>query len=335
MDMDDEELTAQPLAKILQSAGDLTRRPNSDSRRRGKLRPEVIDIQRTKDVPGSQPSAINSLAFHPSHPILLSSGPASTIYVHHIAPSAIPPNPLLTSLHIRSTPLTTTAFQPPAGSRIFFSGRRRYFHSWDLSSGTIQRVSRIYGQTDSQRSMEYFKLSPCGRYLALRGTSRKAAGTVNILDATTSQWICAAGIDAPSGVADFAWWADGNGLCIVGRGGGEVTEWDVRSRQVVARWRDVAAVTTTVVALGGSGGPQQLGGNRWIALGSSSGVVSVWDRRSWTLQPPPSPAPARVFDQLTTPTSVLEFSPDGQLLVMMSRWKRDALRLGTSLLTPC
>jgi U3 small nucleolar RNA-associated protein 18 len=34
------------------------------------------------------------------------------------------------------------------------------------------------------------------------------------------------------------------------------------------------------------------------------------------------------LDQLTTPISHLVFAPDGQFLVMASRWKRDALRLG-------
>ena len=39
------------------------------------------------------------------------------------------------------------------------------------------------------------------------------------------------------------------------------------------------------------------------------------------------PSPARSLDQLTTPISHLVFSPDGQMLAMASRWKKDALRL--------
>ncbi len=53
MDVDDEELSAQPLAKLLQNADDLTSRADISKRR--KLRPEVLDIQRTKDVGNTQP----------------------------------------------------------------------------------------------------------------------------------------------------------------------------------------------------------------------------------------------------------------------------------------
>jgi U3 small nucleolar RNA-associated protein 18 len=39
------------------------------------------------------------------------------------------------------------------------------------------------------------------------------------------------------------------------------------------------------------------------------------------------PKPSRTLDQLTTPISHLVFAPDGQMLVVASRWKKDALRL--------
>ena len=42
---------------------------------------------------------------------------------------------------------------------------------------------------------------------------------------------------------------------------------------------------------------------------------------------PDRPKPVRAFDQLVTPTSHLEFSMDGQVLCLASRWNRDALRL--------
>lgn len=57
MDTDEEEqMSTQPLAKLLQGATDLTR---IEDKARGsgkrKLRPEVLDIQRLKDVGGNQP----------------------------------------------------------------------------------------------------------------------------------------------------------------------------------------------------------------------------------------------------------------------------------------
>lgn len=273
-------------------------------------------------------SAVTNLAFHPVHSLLLSSGPSSTLSLHHISPHPPNPNPLLTTLHVGSTPLTASLFHPPTGKKIFFAGRRRYFHIWDLDTGKVEKVSRVIGHGEVQRSMERFKLSPCGRWVGFVGSGRKGGGTINVLDANTCQWIAEVRVEGKGGVADFDWWGDGEGLVVVGKGG-EAVEWGGREKRVIARWVDEGAVGTTVIALGGGGcGSKALGNDRWVAVGSASGIVNIYDRRNWNAERVPArPKPVRAFDQLTTPTSHLEFSPDGQLLCMTSRWKRDALKL--------
>ncbi|KXT02069.1 hypothetical protein AC578_6659 [Pseudocercospora eumusae] len=338
MEIDQDLPSAAPLSQLLQDAESLVRQAGPGVGKKRKIRPEVIDIQRQKDIPGVQPSAITSLSFHPSLPLLLSSGPSSTLYLHQLAqsPPAPAPNPLLTSLHIRASQLTTTAFHP-TDSRIFLSARRRYFHIWNLSTGHVEKITRVYGQQHEQKSMEYFKLSPTGRYMALQGSSKKGGGIVNILDASTLQWVSQVRIESRGGIADFAWWRDGRGLTVAGKGG-EITEWDAAEQKVVARWQDEGAVGTTTLALGGqhevTRGP--IGVDRWIAVGSSSGIVNIYDRRAWLgnnpksasgCDVPPQPKPTRTLDHITTPTSHLTFSHDGQILAMASKWKRDAMRL--------
>ncbi|KAJ5670187.1 uncharacterized protein N7477_005550 [Penicillium maclennaniae] len=341
-DEEEEQLSMQPLAKLLQNSTNLTRiEDNARSGGKRKLRQEVLDIQRLKDVGKAQPSSVDSLTFHPHYPLLLSSGPASTLFLHHISPSAPAPNPLLTSLHIKRTPIHTSAFAPPSGNKIFASGRRRYFHIWDLDTGKVDKVNGTADRKDEQKSMERFKLSPCGRYVGLVGSSRKGGGVINVLDSGTAQWIAQVRVDGRGGVADFAWWSDGEGMTVASKNG-EVSEWDGKQRRVIARWLDAGAVGTTVLSLGGRSGRTQLGGDRWVAIGSSSGITNVYDRRDWATAyanasaaekegtqagVPRNPEPVRVLDQLTTPISHLVFAPDGQMLVMASRWKRDALRL--------
>lgn len=355
MSIDDDFSTSstQPLAELLRTAGSLTRSDTSTTDRptkRRKLRPEVIDIQKTKNVTGQGPSSVESLQFHSHYPLLLSSGPASTVYIHHISPQPPNPNPLLTSLHMKRTPLYTTAFCPPLKqpheplsdqTLIFLSSRRRYFHTWSLTTGTISKISRPLTSSNpnfrsSQRTMERFKLSPCGRYMGLIGSGRKGGGSINVLSTITMQYLYSCRIDSRGGVADFAWWGDGEGFAVVGKNG-EVSEYDMNERRVVGRWMDEGAVGTTVIALGGESGRKRLGSDRWVAIGSSSGIVNIYDRKEWSNHGdasdakdqsiPRSPKPVRTFDQLTTPISHLVFSADGQMLVLASRWKRDALRL--------
>ncbi|KAF2878086.1 WD40-repeat-containing domain protein [Massariosphaeria phaeospora] len=341
MDVDDEDdLSTQPLARLLKDADILSKASRNPAKRR-KLQFGTIDIQRLKDVAKAGPSAITSLSFHPSYPLLLSSGPSSTLYLHHINSSPLNPNPLLTSLHMKRTPLTTTAFHPsPTDSRIFLSARRRYFHVWNIATGTVEKVSRIYGHQHEQRTMEHFALSPDGKYMALRGSTKKGGGIVNILDARTLQWMTQVRVESRGGIAEFVWWGDGSGLCIAGKNG-EVTEWSVKDG-IVGRWTDEGAVGTTVIAVGGTSGRDGwIGPDRWVAVGSSSGVVNIYDRRAWSEEAPAlketasdanngipkAPKPVRALDNLTTPISHLTFSPDGQMLAMASRWKHNALRL--------
>ena len=188
--------------------------------------------------------------------------------------------------------------------------------------------------------MENFSLSPNGKYMALRGSSRKGGGVINILDARTLQWSTQVRVESRGGVADFAWWGDGTGMSIAGKNG-EITEWSVEGG-VIGRWNDEGAVGTTVIALGGKSGRESwIGGDRWVAIGSSSGVVNVYDRRAWSendpsVKPakddsnggiPKAPKPVRDLQNLTTPISHLTFTADGQVLAMASQWKNNAMRL--------
>ncbi|RAL66264.1 hypothetical protein DID88_005935 [Monilinia fructigena] len=161
--------------------------------------------------------------------------------------------------------------------------------------------------------MERFKLSPCGRYMGLHQHELKGK----------------------NGVADFAWWRDGEGLTVVGKGG-EVGEWNMESGSFVALWNDDGSIGATVLALGGSNGPKQLGGDRWVVIGSQSGVVNIYDRKNFVsgkdIKIPQRPEPNRRFLQLTTPTSHLQISPDGQLLAFGRRISSVAFGSGSDVL---
>ncbi|KAL4927408.1 WD40 repeat domain-containing protein [Aspergillus undulatus] len=348
MDTDDEETTStQPLAKLLQGIDFTKMETQSTTGGRPKLRKEVIGIQRLKDIGKDQPSAVSCLNFHPHYPLILSSGPASTLFIHHLAPDAPAPHPLLTSLHIRKTPITTSAFSSPSGSQIYVSGRRRYFHIWDLNSGKVDKVNGSADRREEQKSMEHFKLSPCGRFIGLVGSTKKGGGVINIHNTTTAQWVAQVRVDGRGGVADFDWWRDGEGLTAVNLNG-EVSEWDRNLNRIVARWKDAGGVGTTVLRLGGSldsstsPTSSSLGGHRWIAIGSRSGIVNIYDRAPWAASYtalsskkgtdtstaiPRTPEPVRALDQLVTSISHIVFAPDGQFLAMASETKKDALRL--------
>lgn len=330
---EDESLDdALPLETFLRDANSFN---GTGARKRRKLRPETIDIQRTRDVPDVHKAPVSSLTFHPRHPVILSSSTSSIMYLHQFAPTAHPtPNPALTSVQVKSTDLRRTAFLGPDGDEIIFAGRRRYFHAWNLATGVVRRVSQIHGHQKEQRTMEHFRLSPCGRYMALVSSQRKGGGMLNVLSVATMQWIAQVRPNGRHGVADFAWWSNGEGLTVAGRDG-QVTEWSMAAKRTVGVWRDEGSIGGTVLSLGGRGGPDELGGDRWVAVGSTSGILNVYDRNQLLEEKKEGgetevkklPTPVRTFEQLTTAITVATFAPDGQLLAFGSLHKKDALRL--------
>ncbi|RGP62384.1 hypothetical protein FLONG3_10244 [Fusarium longipes] len=326
----DSEVSAQPLEKFLRDVNSLA---GAGSTRKRRLRPEVIDIQRTREIPDKHKAPVACLSFHPEYPVLLSSSTASILYLHHIAPAAHPtPNPQLTSVQVKQVDVRRAEFLYPHGDKIFFAGRRKYFHHWDLKTGTVQKTTQILGHRLEHKTMERFKLSPCGRYMAIVASTRKGGGIINVLNTTSMQWIAAARLSSQNGIADFAWWSTGNGMTILGRDG-QVGEYSMESRSFLGIWHDEGCVGGIVLALGGHQGPAALGDDRWVAIGSNSGITNIYDRnellvlKSEEVAVKERPTPTRVFEQLVTPITHITYSPDGQLMAFGSQHKKDALRL--------
>ncbi|CEI64142.1 hypothetical protein FVEN_g8989 [Fusarium venenatum] len=326
----DLEVSAQPLEKFLRDVNSLAGVGSSQKKR---LRPEVIDIQRTREIPDKHNAPVGCLSFHPEYPVLLSSSTASILYLHHIAPAAHPtPNPQLTSVQVKQVDVRRAEFLYPHGDKIFFAGRRKYFHHWDLKSGIVQKTTQIQGHRLEHKSMERFKLSPCGRYMAIVASTKKGGGIINVLNTTSMQWIAAARLASRNGIADFAWWSTGNGMTILGKDG-QVGEYSMESRSFLGVWHDEGCVGGIVLAVGGHQGPAVLGDDRWVAVGSNSGITNIYDRNellvlnSEEVTIKERPTPTRVFEQLVTPITHITFSPDGQLMAFGSQHKKDALRL--------
>ncbi|KAM5355820.1 hypothetical protein ACJ41O_002466 [Fusarium nematophilum] len=328
----DSEISAQPLEKFLR---DVNRLAGAGSTKKRRLRPEVIDIQRTREIPDKHKAPVACLSFHPEYPVLLSSSTASILYLHHIAPSAHPtPNPQLTSVQVKQVDVRRAEFVYPKGDKVFFAGRRKYFHHWDLQSGAVQKTTQILGHRLEHKTMERFKLSPCGRYMAVVASTKKGGGIINVLSTTSMQWIAAARLSSRNGIADFAWWSTGDGMTILGRDG-QVGEYSMESRSFVGVWNDEGCVGGIVLALGGHQGPTSLGDDRWVAVGSNSGITNIYDRNELIVVAKAHegvtvkerPTPTRVFEQLVTPITHIAFSPDGQLMAFGSQHKKDALRL--------
>lgn len=338
------------LTKILKATYDY-----KDTTKSKLLPVNTLDIVRLKDANITHPShsAIQSLSFHPLKPLLLTGGYDKTLRIYHIDGKN---NHLVTSLHLKNTPIQNCSFYVSPKSnimeqqeqKIFTGGRRRYMHSWDLNhnnsgnnTAKIDKISRLYGHEATQRSFEKFKL---GHYyndltkeihgiICLQGNN----GWINILNSINGMWMFGCKIEGllvdfcldykPISKDKF------QTILIVTNTYGEIWEFDLNnSGKIIQKWKDDAGVGVTTIQVGGGTNSnhllstERIRSNRWLAIGSESGFVNVYERSNGSNKTNNSKS-IFTLDQITTTISSLVFSPDGQMLCMASRALKDALRL--------
>lgn len=93
--------------------------------------------------------------------------------------------------------------------------------------------------------------------------------------------------------------------------------WDVRGQDCIHRFVDDGSLYGSAIAVSPD--------NRYVAAGSSSGVVNLYDRRS--LLETRTPKPEKVFLNLTTSVSGIKFGPTSEILAMHSETKENAIKL--------
>ena len=67
--------------------------------------------------------------------------------------------------------------------------------------------------------------------------------------------------------------------------------------------------------------------NKYLAAGSSSGIVNLYDVRKLEASLDPAPKPEKAFPNLTTSVSGLSFGPSSEILAMHSEAKDNAVKL--------
>ena len=93
---------------------------------------------------------IQSIAFHPRAPVLLTAGLDKCIRLFHIDGKD---NQKLSSFYIRDMPIYSAAFSAD-GDRIITTGRRNFFYCLNVDDGRNSRINGIRGM----RSLECIHL---------------------------------------------------------------------------------------------------------------------------------------------------------------------------------
>ena len=187
------------------------------------------------------------------------------------------------------------------------SSRRKFYYIYDLVGGQIMKIPGIRGH--EEKSLEKFVLSPDGNLIAFLSNS----GYVNLVSLHTNQWISSVKINGKVSCAAFS--ADSSKL-FSGGSDGEVYIWDVKSRQCQHRFTDEGSLNTTSIALSNNG--------EYVALGSSSGVVNIYDDKCLLEK---HPSPVKALMNITTSVEQTKFNSTSEVLAYYSAQGSNSLKM--------
>lgn len=297
----------------------------------GNGKKRVQGQQADKEKPKYVDSGLMDIKFHPRVDVLATVGSDRRLRMFHVDGHT---NASLLTLHIPSLPIKTMQFHP-TGTSLLLTGSRPFYYTYDLQSQRCLRSAKNLltsgGSTSgSIQSLEKTAFSPDGSVLAVAGRR----GQITLLawgpGGTGGQVLTTLRSGKTGGVHDLLWKRGGQELWVLGDGS-EVDVWELRSGRSTSRWVDQ----------GGFGG-RLLEGSKdgsYVAVGSSTGVVNVYDSSAITNTFSSSPfvgveagaashpKPIRELMNLTTEITSIRFNPDAQMMAIASTKKKDAFRM--------
>ena len=167
-------------------------------------------------------------------------------------------------------------------------------------------------QGRDEKSFERSICSPCNKYIIVLGKD----GNIILLSMVTKQWI--ANLKMNTGVAAVAFSTVDSKDILWSLGvDGTVYQWDLESKICFHKFADQGSIRGSALHVSQDG--------KWMAVGSSSGVVNLYDVESVLAST--LPEPKRVIMNLTTSISTILFHPSSDLLVIASKEVKDALKI--------
>jgi U3 small nucleolar RNA-associated protein 18 len=286
---------------------DILKRSSSflvQNRGRSNILPDIINIQQVPDAnrDGVSDCVVQSVKFHNNSRVLLTAGFDKTLRLFNINGLD---NKKIQSVYFKDLPISTADFTKD-GEQVVLSGKKPYFYIFDMKHESIEKIPFIQGR--NERSLEYFELSPCNRYIAFIGL----AGSILVLHRNSKQLI--AEFKSNTHVRSLRFSCSGESLFSVG-GDGMIYQWDMNAMKCVHKFFDDGCIKGTAIGVN----------DDYFVCGSDSGVVNVYDYN--TVLHSERPIPNKAIMNLTTFIDGIHFHPDSQMMAMYSKSKQNSLRL--------
>ena len=205
------------------------------------------------------------------------------------------------SLYAADLPFYSASFIQK--TKIAASGRRPFFYVFDVETAKATRIDLPGPKKDKQTSLERFAASNDTIAFSMKDGHIKCCDTKSGLWSHTDLRI-------NGSVRALCFDATQDGLLYAGGGDGDIYAFDLRmTKRCIHKFQDQGrSITSSIVANGDV-----------LAVASEAGVVNLYEKKDFLFR--------RSIMNLTTPIDTLALNNDATMLLLSSKWTKDALRV--------
>ncbi|KAK6642649.1 hypothetical protein RUM43_004151 [Polyplax serrata] len=290
-----------PVDEILRKCGQFVKKPKGLNR-------DFLQISKVNNLnkeTNSEGPVISVVKFHPKSMVAMVAGSSGVVSLFQVDGKE---NPKLHSLQFKKYPIFCGSFLKNGEELMVGSRFYRYFYCHDLISGKSTKVSDW--QITEITKTNNFCVSPSDDFIAACGNT----GKIFLYTVTTKEFVDSLQMNCNVTAVNFS--QDGSTLYSHGEDG-EVYVWDMKTRKCRRKFMDEGCLTGTSIASSEN--------NQFLACGSSSGIVNVYNSES--IESDSQVTPLKTFYNIVTPVTHLKFNSTSEILYMGSGHKEMSVKL--------
>ncbi|WAR02891.1 UTP18-like protein [Mya arenaria] len=284
--------------ELLQKTGTFLDAPTSLPRGIIQVKP-CTDLNKENYMKGG----VQALEFHPSAQVALTGGSNNTLTLFQVDGKT---NPKIQSFFLENYPITCAHFSRD-GEQVIIGSNHKAFKYLDMIAGKVVNVPY---KGMEEKSMNKFVLSPDGKYIVFLGKY----GRMHFISSKSKEWLFT--LTMNGSVQSVAFTSDGQQMYSHGDDG-QVYVWDVRTRECIHRFMDEGCTRGTCIAISPN--------DQYLACGSNTGVVNLYERESCLTGF--EPRPVKAIMNLTSSCAIAKFNATSEILAIVSREEEKAIKL--------
>lgn len=258
-------------------------------------------------------SVVQTLDFHENNEVFLSAGYDKLMKIYSVRrresqDEFVKSLKVLKTVYFEDFPLKMCRFL--GNSKILCSGLKKHLLIYDVIAEKNEKFASNLFTSYFEKHIENFSLSKDGKLIALNNNQ----GDIIVISSKNMEFLYRFKSNEPCHATYFT--EDTRFLFSVGNQG-KIYQWDLNKRQIFDCFSDNATSSINCLDFGIR--------DSLLAVGGANGVVNLYDR-DWKTGKI-NRFPLKEIQNLTTEITNLNINKKGELMVVASKWKKNAIRI--------